>query len=66
MIIDNNFGTLECKISIEYSAVDSYIESAYSETLDRYLTEKELDLIQDKYEAEVHAYSYANGSRNRN
>jgi len=65
-IIDNNLGTINVNISIEYSAVDSYITSAYSVTLGRDLTEKELDLIQDKYADQIQLYSYENGSRDHN
>lgn len=44
-----------------FSAVDSYITAGYSETLDRELTDNELDQFQDKYAGEVQEYSYGEG-----
>ena len=69
MTIDHpKFG--RCDLTIIHgriSSVDSFIESAYSETLDRELTDTELDLLQDEYSAEVQEYSYSGGfSRNHN
>lgn len=60
----------ECEVVIEHgrlSCVDSFIQAGYSVTLDRELTDDELDRLQDEYAGEVQMESYSNGhSRNHN
>lgn len=66
IIKDQKYGKVECVIDIGYSAVDSMIEHAYSITLNRELTDKEMDDLQNRYAGEIQMYSYENGSRNHN
>jgi len=67
MVIKDKFwGVVDCDVVIEESAVDSYIRSAYSVTLDRELTEQQIEQLQKDYSGEIQVYSYENGSRNHN
>ena len=66
IIRDKVLGELELAICIEESAVDSYVSHGFSITLDRELTDKELEYIGKKYEGEIQMYSYENGSINHN
>jgi hypothetical protein len=67
-IHDNILG--ECELEIDhdsFSCVDSFISSGYSITLDRKLTDAELDQLQTKYEDVIQSNSGENGySRNHN
>lgn len=58
---NTRLGVVYCEICSEHSAVDSYISSAYSETLDRELTDDELDEFTNEYAGEVQYYSYSEG-----
>ena len=54
----------ECELEIEhgrYSSVDSYLAKGYSLTLDRELTDTELDWLQNEYAGEIQDESYSNG-----
>lgn len=54
----------ECEVEISHgriSSVDSFLESGYSSTLDRELTDEELDRLQGEYEAEIQEISYGGG-----
>lgn len=63
---DKVFGDVECVVSVEHSAVDSYIEKAYSVSFDYELTEEEVIQLQARHEDKVQMYAYENGSRNHN
>ena len=60
----------DCELEIEhgqFSSVDSYLGSGFSNTLNRELTDDELDRLQDEYSAEIQDISYSGGySRNHN
>lgn len=43
------------------SCVDTFVESAFSDLLDRALTDKELDYLQEKHSDEIQFYSYSEG-----
>lgn len=61
------FGVCDAQIYVDsFSSVDSFIKSAYSEKLDRELTDDELLELQEDFEGEVQEYAYMNGSRNHN
>ena len=60
------YGNVNCLVHVEPSVVDSYISRAYSEKLDRYLTDDEMNELQDDYSAEVQEVSWLNGSVNHN
>lgn len=66
LIRDKKFGEIECVIDIGYSAVDSFIESAYSVNLNRFLTDEEMDELQKQYADKIQMWSYENGSRDHN
>jgi hypothetical protein len=56
-------GTIYLEVYVDrFSSVDSYVESGYSETLERDLTEEELEWYQDA----AQDYAYNNGSSNHN
>lgn len=59
-------GTVEISINVRRSTVDSFVEQGFSETLDRDLTDLELDYINDHYTAEIQEYAWENGSRSHN
>lgn len=61
-INDDIYG--ECELEINHgriSCVDSFIETAYSTTLDRELVDEELEELQERFEAEIQDYSYNGG-----
>ena len=62
------FGIVEVDIHIDrFSAVDSYIEGAYSETLDRLLTDDEVELLNEDHTDIVQQYAWESGeTRNHN
>ncbi len=60
------FGTVDLVISIEESAVDSYIQHAFSVSLDRVLNDHEIETLEKEYSEEIQMYAYQNGSRNHN
>lgn len=60
-------GTCEVEVNVDpFSSVDSFLESGFSVSLNRDLTDSELDQLQNMYEAEIQEYSWENGSRNHN
>ena len=67
-IKDKVFG--ECEITHIYvaksSAIDSYIVSADSITLDRELTDEEVEKLDERHRDIVEEYAYQNGSLNHN
>ncbi len=67
-ITDDVLGKCELEIHYDrFSSVDSYIMAGYSITLDRELTDSELDRLQDEYAGEIQWVSYSEGySRNHN
>jgi len=65
-IIDKTLGTIEAKVDVRRSTVDSFIQEAWSETFDRALTDLELDYLNDHYSAEIQEYAWENGSRDHN
>lgn len=65
-LIHPTLGTCDLEIEIEPSSVDSFVKKGFSETLERDLTDDELDEIQESYGGEISAYSYENGSINHN
>jgi hypothetical protein len=61
------YGEVDITVSVDvFSAVDSFIQSAFSYKLDRALTDDEMDDLQDEYSDKIQEYSYENGSRNHN
>ncbi len=60
----------ECEMSIEHgeiSSVDSFFTEGFSVTLDRPLTDTELEILTRDYSAELQEESWAGGhSRNHN
>lgn len=53
----------ECEVTINHgvSVVDSFLESGYSDTLGRELTNDELERLQDEYASEIQAESWEGG-----
>ena len=66
-IKDKKLGECEIEVFVpKLSAVDAYALDGYSVTLDRVLTNNELDYVTDRYAGEIQEYAYNNGSRNHN
>ena len=66
-ITDEVFGVCEFEIHYARSTVDCFFESGYSETLDRELTDDELNDLQDKYAGELQMECWESGNcRNHN
>lgn len=67
-LTNTRYGEIEVEISHgRESCVDSFITSGYSITLDRELTDDELDYLQDEYAGEIQMESWEGGySRNHN
>ena len=60
--LHTRFGIVWLEVSVAHSAVDSFVESGYSEALDRELTDKELNHINEAFSAEIQQYAWENGS----
>lgn len=59
---NTKYGTVELEIQHgRTSSVDSFIGAAYSETLDRELTDSEVEELNEEYTGEVQEYSYSEG-----
>ena len=67
-LVDTILG--ECEVEIEHgklSCVDSFLQSGYSNSLNRDLTDEELDRLQQEHEADIQMASWEGGySRNHN
>lgn len=61
LLRSEKYGECEVDISVEESAVDSFIKSAYSITLDRQLTDDECEELQEDFADRIHEYSYGEG-----
>lgn len=59
---DKELGECVLDLSIEKSAVDTFIESGFSLDLDRALTDGELNKLQDYFSQRIFEYSMENGS----
>lgn len=59
---DKKLGTVTCTVEVNRSAVDSFITMAWSDDLDRELTDEEIDYLNDSYVEEVQYFAYCNGS----
>jgi len=68
MIKDKKLGECELLIHVDsFSAVDSYIQSGFSNDLNRFLTEEELIELDEVYAADVQDYAWqSGGTRNHN
>lgn len=64
---DEALGDLELEVHVDRrSSVDSFASAGFSRTLNRELSEQELELANERFTAEVQEYAYANGSHNHN
>jgi hypothetical protein len=60
-ITDDKLGKCELDICYARSTVDCFFESGFSETLDRELTDDELEYMQNKYEGELQMEAWESG-----